>query len=115
MWCNATNAWPHCLRLQIGVINIDSTLFFDLDLVSDRNGITKLKVNQMKDLQLYKAIETARLNQLEHGVAVTAMERAELFADAVMWLVNGVKKLGTPSLHGARTKYQDRANEAVGL
>ena len=42
----------------------------------------------MTDHQLYEAIKHARLNELDRNEAIVAMMWAELFADAVMWMMN---------------------------
>jgi hypothetical protein len=49
----------------------------------------------MNNSQLYKFVETSRLNELDRSVAIAAIRKGELFASAVMWLMSGVRKLGS--------------------
>ncbi len=65
----------------------------------------------MGDSDLHKAIETSRLNEMDRCVAVAAMERAELFASAVMWVERGIRKLSSGPLPKRAPSYQEHALE----
>ena len=59
--------------------------------------ITTRKGKQMRDIQLHNAIREVPLNEKDRRAAMAAMETAEEFADAVMWLMRALRTLrGSP-------------------
>jgi hypothetical protein len=65
----------------------------------------------MKDSQLYKAIEAGRLSEMDRCVAMAAIERGERFADAVMWLVRGIRKLRSKASRQSAPSYHEPAKQ----
>jgi hypothetical protein len=65
---------------------------------------------QMRDSQLYKSIETVRLNDREYRAAA---EKAELIAGAVLWLLNSVRLLTPKASHEPGLKSRRHVDEAT--
>ncbi len=51
----------------------------------------------MRDPQLYNFIEASHLNEIERRTAIAAMEQAEEFGNALLWIMDGIARLYTAS------------------
>ena len=65
----------------------------------------------MRNMQLYDAILSARLNEQERLIAITAMEKSEVLVNAAFSLVKSVRKLLSGFSPKPKAGYSDHAND----
>ena len=70
---------------------------------------------QMRDSELYQAIRKAPFVELPPDAAIAMMKKAEGFAEAVLWVVNGVRSLRSRIARERGARYRDNANEVTGF